>query len=397
MALFLDPPKAVLSPNVLALSFITNFEGSFSFVNRTIGGFDVLEVTYHKSSNTFGANRIEAIANTLTDRIFLSQKGPNFVLPPPGNTKLKEVAATVLLDPVGQILVWDASDCDGAGYHVFDTNGDPIAQDIHLHVFHEMSHAYHNAIGTQFADKAAGEANAINETNLLRGELGLTEFRDPNNHKGGCGPGTKPPWWTNFLIEALGPVKVFLETVPQPPPGTPSPERIGELIETELAQTVGFSSADQRSGPTLRDDLERPVVQALDAFYRAASLVLDPDAPRAALLAELSGELARCSSDASRRAPAVATAADGSASAIAVFLAEPARIISEAHEAARTGHATVHEIAATFEASVREWFEKLDRCHTDRPDAHEPGYSELGANATLESRPPRGGDCEDQA
>jgi len=198
VALFLDPPNAVLSPNMLALHWITAFGGSFTTTPQTLQGTPVLRVTYQKSTTGFGEDRIEQIANVLTAPIVLSAKNSSFKLP--NGAPITDVAATVLFEDSVQIVAWDQTECSGQGYHVFGVNGKAIPQPAWVYVAHELSHAFHNALGT--SPPAGVEIQAILDENAHRAQHGLP-LRDPGSHKGGCGPGPVQWWLPSFPFDLL--------------------------------------------------------------------------------------------------------------------------------------------------------------------------------------------------
>jgi hypothetical protein len=82
-------------------------------------------------------------------------------------------------------VVYDASQCLGAGFFVFDTGGNHITFPNPVILYHELSHAFRVATGTT---QPNDEIPAETDENVLRAQLGLC-LRDVNNHGGGCGPG----------------------------------------------------------------------------------------------------------------------------------------------------------------------------------------------------------------
>lgn len=82
-------------------------------------------------------------------------------------------------------IVYDVSQCCGAGIFLFDTGGNEITDPNPVIVYHELSHAFRAVTGTNLPDD---EVPAQTDENVLRAQLGLC-LRDVNNHDGGCGSG----------------------------------------------------------------------------------------------------------------------------------------------------------------------------------------------------------------
>jgi hypothetical protein len=97
-------------------------------------------------------------------------------------------------------VVYDVSNCNGAGIFAFDTNGNQIAFPRAPLLYHELSHAFRDATNsTQPNDEIPAET----DENVMRQELGLC-LRDVNNHGGGCGAGDTCGGTTNgcFIVSA---------------------------------------------------------------------------------------------------------------------------------------------------------------------------------------------------
>lgn len=82
-------------------------------------------------------------------------------------------------------VVYDVSQCCGKGLACFDTSGNPISTPNPVILYHELSHAFRAATGTQ---QTNDEPPAETDENVMRTELGLC-LRDVNNHGGQCGSG----------------------------------------------------------------------------------------------------------------------------------------------------------------------------------------------------------------
>jgi hypothetical protein len=83
-------------------------------------------------------------------------------------------------------VVYDASQCLGSGFFVFDTSANHITFPNPVLLYHELSHAFRAAQGTTASND---EIPAETDENVMRGVLSLC-LRDVNNHGGGCGPGS---------------------------------------------------------------------------------------------------------------------------------------------------------------------------------------------------------------
>jgi hypothetical protein len=80
-------------------------------------------------------------------------------------------------------VVYDVGQCNGTGIFTFDTGGNHIITPNPVILYHELSHALHDATGTALPND---EPPAETDENVMRTELGIT-LRDINNHNGGCG------------------------------------------------------------------------------------------------------------------------------------------------------------------------------------------------------------------
>jgi hypothetical protein len=79
-------------------------------------------------------------------------------------------------------IAYDISQCCGAGLALFDINGNHITDPNPVILYHELSHAFRKATGTQASND---EIPAETDENVLRSQLGLC-LRDVNNHDGDC-------------------------------------------------------------------------------------------------------------------------------------------------------------------------------------------------------------------
>jgi hypothetical protein len=104
---------------------------------------------------------------------------------------------TDVVPGVGTIIriVYDVSQCNGAGIALFDTDGNPISTPNPVILYHELSHAFHGAMNqipfdTTLCsnDTTSDEPAATVDENVMRGVLGYC-LRDVCNHDGTCGSG----------------------------------------------------------------------------------------------------------------------------------------------------------------------------------------------------------------
>lgn len=86
-------------------------------------------------------------------------------------------------------VAYDVSQACGAGLALFDVNGNPITAPNPVILYHELSHAFHDAIGQNPFPQTACPGNTTDEPaaeideNVLRAQLGLC-LRDVCNHGG---------------------------------------------------------------------------------------------------------------------------------------------------------------------------------------------------------------------
>lgn len=280
MTLYLDPPTIVFSPNMLALNRITSSQGDWTGELGDIGGYPLFKLEYSPGpSPSFAAARIRDIASDLLPPIVLSAVNSTYTFPGPDGVAITSVQAGVLVDNAGvQILVWDKSDCNGSGYHVFNYIGFPIRHESALAVFHEISHAHHTNLGTSPATLDLQEALAINETNLLCSELGLPH-RNPFDHDGGCGPGRKKsrPWdlLADTVLETVG---VFFGA--DRPRRMPRQEIVNASLRRSLELAEPFVDSATSAYPMHQASTWQVLITILSVFYDSA-LRFERTGPRA--------------------------------------------------------------------------------------------------------------------
>jgi hypothetical protein len=103
-------------------------------------------------------------------------------------------------DPTEIGIIYDATDCDGAGRWALGVNT-PIPFPTHIVLFHELAHAYNLVSGALLGpfDPAEHELQAIILENYFRASLGVCNLQSGqgcrDSDKGGCNPppGSPPP------------------------------------------------------------------------------------------------------------------------------------------------------------------------------------------------------------
>jgi len=172
-----------------------------------LGNVDPVQIIYNPSNGGFGPNLLDALINQLANSIFVSGVDSTFILP--DGTPITNAAGTTFCpDGAGNInVVYDVGQCGGQIYYLYDAGGNQISFDNFLILCHELSHAYHYAIGDATCTNGvpdnppAYEVQGENDENQCRQEHGMA-LRDPNNHNGGCGFTGPPPPPPCFMVTA---------------------------------------------------------------------------------------------------------------------------------------------------------------------------------------------------
>lgn len=180
---------------------IAQFEGDWDAVSVETGLF---QFVFSRAAGQDDAPsvRLDALINTDYAEppgpydILVAGVGSSFLI---GGVPISAMAGVMLprgdaLNPLSMIvIVYDVEECDGSGYHVFDSDGNAIAFPRPVLLYHELDHAFEAATGVipvggglSETALAAAEVRAQTEENVLRSALGLPS-RDPTNHAGGCG------------------------------------------------------------------------------------------------------------------------------------------------------------------------------------------------------------------
>jgi hypothetical protein len=156
--------------------------------NINDNGADPLLITYAQSESGTGQDRLNDVINGPYTPIWIQGVDGTFLFPngePITNGGGYNMDPGAAWNPTGGILiVYDTSGCNGENYWCIGSDGSHIYLPTWVLLYHELSHAYHKAIGDyNFADP---EFQAITDENALREQYGLP-LRDPNQHQGGCG------------------------------------------------------------------------------------------------------------------------------------------------------------------------------------------------------------------
>jgi hypothetical protein len=183
-----------------------NFNGGApvnATIHTNIGDVNATQLTYPSvTTGTSTANRLSTLVNTNSG---LSWGDPILITPLNGGNDPYGVGGNLTGNGVTYVdtsvapnvihVLYDTSQCTGQGIQVFDTGGNAIPEPNPVILYHELSHAYHNAIQqvpfpqTACPGNTTDEPGAEIDENVLRGQLGLTP-RDPCNHGGQCGGGS---------------------------------------------------------------------------------------------------------------------------------------------------------------------------------------------------------------
>lgn len=208
MSLFVDPNGT--GDATTDLFTISSSDGNFNggapvtaTITTNIGNVTATQLTYPSvTTGTATANRLFTLVTTNTG---LSWGNPILITPLNGGNDPYGFAGNVTgngftyvdtsVTPNVIHVVYDTGQCSGAGIQVFDTGGNAINEPNAVILYHELSHAFHNAINQIPFPQTACPGNTTDEPaaeideNVLRGQLGLT-LRDPCNHGGQCGGGS---------------------------------------------------------------------------------------------------------------------------------------------------------------------------------------------------------------
>jgi hypothetical protein len=208
MSLFVDPNGT--GDATTDLFAISSSDGNFNggppvtaTIKTNIGNVTATQLTYPSvTTGTATANRLSTLINTTTG---LSWGNPILITPLNGGNDPYGVAGNLTgngatyvdssVTPSVIHVLYDTSQCSGQGMQVFDTSGNAIPDPGPVVLYHELSHAFHNAINQNPFPQTACPGNTSDEPaaeideNVMRTELGIA-LRDPCNHGGQCGGGS---------------------------------------------------------------------------------------------------------------------------------------------------------------------------------------------------------------
>jgi hypothetical protein len=186
-------------------------------------------------------------------------------------------------------VVYDLSQCLGAGIATFDTSNNPITTPNPVILYHELSHAFRGVTGTNAAND---EPPAITDENDLRAVLGLC-MRDVNNHAGQCSGGSNCGGSDGsgggcFIVTATtgSPESAEIVELRRLRDGVAAESRLGaRLIEAIYTEYARFSPAiadGLAQDTTAREAVLRIAVRPLLAWYALAGLLASeaPDSAR---------------------------------------------------------------------------------------------------------------------
>jgi len=206
MSLFIDPNGTDPSIDLFTISSSDgNFNGGApvtATIVTNIGNVNATQLTYPSvTTGTATANRLFTLVNTSTG---LNWGDPILITPLNGGNDPYGVLGNVSgnggtyvdtsVTPNVIHVIYDTGQCSGTGIQVFDTGGNPIPSPNSVILYHELSHAFHNAIQQLPFPQTACPGNTTDEPaaeideNVLRSQLGVA-LRDVCNHGAQCGGG----------------------------------------------------------------------------------------------------------------------------------------------------------------------------------------------------------------
>jgi hypothetical protein len=208
MSLFVDPNGT--GDATTDLFTISSSDGNLNggapvtaTIKTNIGNVTATQLTYPSvTTGTATANRLFTLITTSTS---LNWGNPILITPLNGGNDPYGVGGNLTGNGITYVdtsvtpnvihVVYDTSQCSGQGIQVFDTGGNLIPDPSPVVLYHELSHAFHNAINQHPFPQTACPGNTTDEPaaeideNVLRTQLGIA-LRDPCNHGGQCGGGS---------------------------------------------------------------------------------------------------------------------------------------------------------------------------------------------------------------
>lgn len=158
----------------------------------------LIEVTYARTQNGIPPQRLDDLVNTDFPEppgardILIAGVDHDFAvtLSDGTMTTINFVSGTALRPGQGSnttatiLVIYDTSQCNGDGYWVVDSNGDPTNFRSSVLLYHELSHAHDFAQGST----TSTEPDAHADENDMRAQVGDT-LRHATDHQGACGGG----------------------------------------------------------------------------------------------------------------------------------------------------------------------------------------------------------------
>lgn len=348
MALYFDDPP-ILAPSLFALNQIANGHGQIGGTSATLGGHNVFKLTFDTHPPPgFGYLRLQQIANTPSDVVLSSQSG-NYILP---NGTLLAKVQVALIHSTFEIVVWDKTDCNFSGYHVFDIQHYPIRNPPFLAVFQELIYAYYSA--------ASGATNGTldplvkAETNMLRAELGLP-LRDPANQGGGCGHGFIP--WSQIIADMVAAV---YQSVPRL-----RPEVVVASLRDALSDSDHLVTRALIDSPFLRNAVDVVLLGTLRSYYQAAALILDKGSVSGDLPQQL-GHLIETLPNKAAESETIDILANTSQDpnkeldTLNIFIGDPYKVMRRARAQLVTGR-SITEVSDELRNSVALWSKRVSQ------------------------------------
>lgn len=177
MALFIDRGGDVGSVQI-DLSTLVEGDGNLDFdIYAPDTGVEI--VTYTPSTSGAGQDLIHDLADA-GDFVVLGGVTSSFLI---DGVPISSYAGVTYMDGTIIRILYDVTQCNGANYYVYNTDGDTISFPNAIILGHECFHALHWINGDE---SSSPEVQAETDENTLRSQHGLP-LRDVNNHNGGCG------------------------------------------------------------------------------------------------------------------------------------------------------------------------------------------------------------------
>jgi len=246
-------------------------------------------VTYIGSSGVPTADRLDTLVNTpfALPIIITALPGGN---DPYTGKDITGTAHTYEDDTASGTLVirvvYDYSDCNGAGIWALDVNSNHITAPTPVILYHELTHAYDIATGlvagtASAAEAAAEEVRARTGENDMRSLLGIC-LRNVNNGGRGCGPGDSCggswTWPGCFIVSAAAgaPDSAEVLRLKQLRDRVVRSTRLGgQLLDAIYRDYYRFSpriAIEVRRDPELREGVLKFAVRPLIAWYSLAEV-----------------------------------------------------------------------------------------------------------------------------